>query len=362
MPHSAGTLFELILSLTWAVLSMTPTRGKHPLFDRILSSPDDLNVLLASTSPSFAPGLFDVLQASNSPTLAFFKSLPTDWKMMWAVYLLVLEKPGSRPRIYIGSGTEARYSVSVRLSQYNTGQIIPRYVKAALDDGYTITSKGTICSAPIPAAALVPTTRLLFMALEAAFTFIFWAVRCNTECGHGMVDMCLWARESLTYDGLCSHSPLMESPAGDFSLSAEELEAVAAEFVRRRAQYMKDYHATVKNNDPDKYLALKREERRKYVARHPDGAKAADKRCMKKAVEEKTHYCAACDHAFTKKAKLTRHLTGPKHAAKVAKAAGVKKHHCAVCDHTFNRAADLTRHLASSRHAAKAALLAASGI
>lgn len=43
--------------------------------------------------------------------------------------------------------------------------------------------------------------------------------------GHGMVHICQWARDTLEYDGLCSHNPLSELPAGDHSLSAEELEA-----------------------------------------------------------------------------------------------------------------------------------------
>jgi hypothetical protein len=39
--------------------------------------------------------------------------------------------------------------------------------------------------------------------------------------GYGFADMCPWDRDTLEYDGLGSHSPLWESPAGDLALSAE---------------------------------------------------------------------------------------------------------------------------------------------
>lgn len=67
--------------------------------------------LLSSTSLASAPGLFEVLQASTPPTVSYFKSLPTDCKKLWAVYLLVLEKLSCRPKIYIGSGTDAKSGI-----------------------------------------------------------------------------------------------------------------------------------------------------------------------------------------------------------------------------------------------------------
>lgn len=45
----------------------------------------------------------------------------------------------------------------------------------------------------------------------------------------------------LEHDGLCSHSPLSELPAGQRSLSAEELEAKAAELIQRRKEYMREW-------------------------------------------------------------------------------------------------------------------------
>jgi hypothetical protein len=48
--------------------------------------------------------------------------------------------------------------------------------------------------------------RLMFVALEATFTYIFWAMRTISK-DYGMAHICLWDRNTLEDDGLCSHSP-----------------------------------------------------------------------------------------------------------------------------------------------------------
>jgi len=61
--------------------------------------------LVSAVSLTFADGLFETLRSANPPTIAWLKSLPTELEKRCAVYLLVLEKAGSRPRVYIGSST-----------------------------------------------------------------------------------------------------------------------------------------------------------------------------------------------------------------------------------------------------------------
>ncbi|KAH6973737.1 hypothetical protein BKA56DRAFT_619946 [Ilyonectria sp. MPI-CAGE-AT-0026] len=46
-----------------------------------------------------------------------FKSLPTDCKKVWGVYVIVLEKLGSRRRIYIDRGTQLRHGIGARLNR-----------------------------------------------------------------------------------------------------------------------------------------------------------------------------------------------------------------------------------------------------
>jgi hypothetical protein len=57
--------------------------------------------LLSDPLLVFAPGLLDVFQASTPPSLSYFKSQPTYVSKCWAVYLIILEKLDSRPKIYI---------------------------------------------------------------------------------------------------------------------------------------------------------------------------------------------------------------------------------------------------------------------
>lgn len=49
------------------------------------------------------------------------------------MYVIVLEKQGYRPKLYVGSGTQAKYGVSNRLVQYNEahvdkGRVLPLHM------------------------------------------------------------------------------------------------------------------------------------------------------------------------------------------------------------------------------------------
>ncbi|TVY33438.1 Aconitate hydratase, mitochondrial [Lachnellula subtilissima] len=309
--------------------------------------------LLSTLSLVFAPGLFEVLQASTSPTVAFFKTLPTiaRGEHKWAIYLLVLEKVGHRPKVYIGSGTNSSNSVASRLSQYHaTSTTLPFYVRRALEDGFTIEYKVLLCSAPIPSWGMVPTSRALFLALEATFTFVLWTLNSKTEYGYGLTAMCRWGRESLEYDGLCSHNPLGESPPGEFNLTPEELEATVAELSGRRNTAVVRSRVKAKKKDPELYKERANTNRKNFTTSNPAAVKAIDKRCKDKAKELKTHYCEICDESFTKKAKLTKHLAGPLHATRLAK-------YCTPCSHLFGKPAELLRHQKTKAHAANVSRL-----
>ena len=157
MASTLSTIHQLILHLLWTCLSTCPVMQKHPIFAAVLSTQTRLEELLSSATFNYAPGLFEVLRASTPSPISYLKTLPTESKRRWAVYLLVLERTGSRPLIYIGSGTEARNGVSTRLSCYDTNTLVPRHVSRALKQGYTISNKGLVCWTPIPPASMVPT-------------------------------------------------------------------------------------------------------------------------------------------------------------------------------------------------------------
>lgn len=80
---------QAVLELLWKCLTI-PTKEKHAIFSRVLSSTNVVDQLLSSIALGFAPGLLEVLQASTPPTLSYFKGLPTESHKRWAVYLLVL--------------------------------------------------------------------------------------------------------------------------------------------------------------------------------------------------------------------------------------------------------------------------------
>jgi hypothetical protein len=217
-----------VLSITWTCLSDTPFNQKNTLFARFFTSQAVFEEVASTASLVFSPGLFEVLQGATPPTIQFFKSLPTDTSSRWGVYVIVLEKPSCRSRIYIGSGTNSIGGVRSRLKQYDDGLLLPRYIEYALDEGYTIVHKGLLCWIPKPTAATQPVNRLLFVALEATFAYIFWAMRTRTR-DYGMGHICLWDRNTLEYDGCSSHCCLNEAILGDFDLSAEQLETQAIE-------------------------------------------------------------------------------------------------------------------------------------
>jgi hypothetical protein len=87
----------------------------------------------------FAPGLFDVVQASVPPSIDFFKSLPTFFKKRRgiyakrrAVYAIVLEKKLCRAKLYIGVSTHSEQGVRQRFLQYENLENIPKFVHAAM--------------------------------------------------------------------------------------------------------------------------------------------------------------------------------------------------------------------------------------
>ena len=109
--------------------------------------------------------------------------------------MLVLEQDGHTDHIYVGSATEAAGGITSRFAAYDRfdRHAMPLKVIEAVDNGYTITSKGLLATAPIPTFAFIPVLRTLLVAMEAVFTFVFWAVT-DTKHGtgdYGMGAMCL---------------------------------------------------------------------------------------------------------------------------------------------------------------------------
>jgi hypothetical protein len=152
MASDMSDIFEYVAWLVWTILTLTPAKLKNPVQAIILTSQDVVAKLMSDSELEFALGLWDVVQASAPPSINFFKSLPSFFKRSrgiyvkrWAVYAVVLEKKLCRAKLYIGVSTHSDGGVRQRFLQYENLENIPKFVRAALRDGYEITHKGLIC-------------------------------------------------------------------------------------------------------------------------------------------------------------------------------------------------------------------------
>ena len=90
--------------------------------------------------------------------------------------------------------------------------------------------------------------------MEAALSFLFWAMSSRKEL-HSCREFCPWSRDLLEWHGLCSHNPLVEGVPGDFDLSREQLEEMAAVIKEKNSVYRVGYHRNRKVNEPEKIRA-----------------------------------------------------------------------------------------------------------
>lgn len=302
-----------------------------------------IETTIQNTPLQFAPGLLKVFQSPTAPTIDYFKTLPLHVEKQWAVYLLVLEKPQERPKIYVGSGTSSASGVKSRMSAYDrrtsTGQYvnkIPATVDTAMRHGYTITHKCVLAWTALPLPSDRYELRSLFLLLETIFALGFWSMTSRRK-DYFMPALCPWDRDTITYDGCCTHFSINEQIFGEIEDALpEEINRIAAE--RKAAQS------------------------RMYIANKGPGVhKANTKKYGEKAFEEQRFKCTVCEIAFRNNARLQMHLKTRLHTGK---AAGITKprtkHYCETCDHSAATAQRLEVHLNGPRHAKKLNFLASS--
>jgi hypothetical protein len=332
--------------LNWTCLSLTPACLKNGVFALVFPTKQVLEQLVLGSHFMFAPGLLDVVQAKTSPTISYFKSLPLHLVKLWAVYLLVLEKPGHRPKVYIGCCTESRSGVCTRISQYNRGYNIPWYVQRALDDGYTISYKGLLCWSPLPTAAERYRLRALFLVTEAAFSLYFWTM-VSRQKDYGIPRLCPWSLDTLEYDGCCGHVSLYEKVQGarenftpeqintldserklknsrrDSKTHGQERTARDAKKKREKALASRKFSCNLCNVF---FGANNQLDNHKLTQKHIDNARGiikavknpTAKERMSRNLAARRYYCSSCDFAAKTQQKLNDHLKRPKHIKKVA--------------------------------------------
>jgi hypothetical protein len=353
-----ASIHEYILWVTWNLLTLTAASIKNPVHDMLFPTQDIIGTLLSTIV--FANDLMDALQSKQPPTLAFFKTLPTDTKGLWGVYLIVLEKIGQRPKIYIGCSFNIA-GMNTRFSSYNNGHAIPHWVQQALYDKYTITYKGVLCWTPIPDPSNRFPTRALLLLLETVFSVVFWAM-CSRTKSYGMPVLPSWELDTFEYDGCCGHVAISEGVRGEEDgLTARQIAIKEAEMDKRYKQQMRlggqKYYQKVKAGEFPGWYERKR---------------ATNKKSHAKVKKSKKWYCKPCDKAFYSQYWLNDHKTRsihlnkvnnhqyarPDKQRKIEEAKAAKTFYCSICDSARASASDLKRHKKGPRHLKRAAAIA----
>ncbi|PTB67152.1 hypothetical protein BBK36DRAFT_1118290 [Trichoderma citrinoviride] len=352
-------------------------RGANAVYKAVLGDEKAFNQICAETPLTFAPGLLRVLQSSSPPTTEFFQSLPvTPVTGFWAVYALLLEKPGAPSRLYIGSGTNTQRGVIARFWSYDVQLHVPTMVVSSLQEGYTVSRRGLLCWAPIPRATIVATARVRFLAVEAVFSHVFFAVNNATSLDAASKSFLPWTRASVAWEPLCTHTALKEKPVGNFSLTEEEAAAIDA---RRRertrevsSKNSKIYRARGLAEDPIAYRAKIAATKLVWAQNNRDKYNERAAGVRARAIAARRHVCKVCDFVAASAHNLTKHLATKTHQEQVrlaaggrpkapsiaalrsrrnaAKALASKRFYCGVCDKNCNTQIHLNQHKESKVH------------
>lgn len=116
-------------------------------------------------------------------------------------------------------------------------------------------------------------------------------------------------------------------------------------------------------NDPEQYLGMAAERRRKRQAADPEKFRQQGTKRRREIVESKEFYCELCKVALNGEHALEKHNRSVKHLKKAEYL--TKPHVCTLCSWGCDKVGHYNEHLKSVRHlkmeaeAAKAALAAA---
>lgn len=263
-----------------------------------------------------APGLEQVLSSETPPPFAFFKSLPSPSRhqKQWAIYVLCLEKPDCKPRLYVGSGTESQDRVLSRFRGYDSGRgPIPQLVQRALDEGYTITHKGLLAWIDLPEPGQTQTQRARTLVLEAVFTILFVAARRSIIDQLYIEDLYRWKREDVEWDPLCTHLSFTEKVSATAVLSPAELEACAIASKARNVEKTQRYRKRKRDEDEVGFKAAGLAQHQSWAEKNRDRINEIAAGVRNKAKAENRFPCTTCKRPFATDAALASHLKTDAH-------------------------------------------------
>lgn len=295
----------LLVQVIWSCIHESRSVSNNPVFALVFLTQDVLAAVFFLSRFRFCPGLLAQLQSSTPPTLEWFRSLPSTVRSgSWGVYVLLYEKSGCKPMIYIGSGTHLTHGIRFRITQHISGQRSPVEIAKAVASRYRLTNTRLLAYCPIPSGGSLLKHRAVIVALETALTLLFSALR-NRSKHYGLPDLCRWKGQSFEYDGLCGHNPLIERVHG-----ADE---VASEARKRRKEkrrvYMKTYDAELNkversNPSPEQKKKNQIKDRKRAERRR---IKGVESRLLK------LFRCEECDFTGRDASDLKHHKSTPRH-------------------------------------------------
>lgn len=331
---------------------------------------------MGSSPLSVAPGLDLVLSSDTPPSIEFFKQLPRPSTTIkqWGIYAIVLELPGQPPKLYIGSGTHVDGGIQRRVNSYLNGTAsLPRFVKKALDNDYTITSIGMLCWTNLPEAHLEPRCRARMLVLEAALTIVFCASIKTIMDELFIPDFFLWQRDQVIWKPLCSHLSLSEAVRGDLSLTPEEI-AVADDARRQRAleldrEKSARYRKRRCEEDEEAFVQKRRETARDFKERKPERVLELAAAVSQRAIDAQRFRCDTCNYNSATQYNLDVHLQSQRHLDAVknggkkppsatrlavqARTAAAKEnntYYCSTCKKAYRNAQNLKVHKETKKH------------
>ncbi|KAK5058974.1 hypothetical protein LTR84_011238 [Exophiala bonariae] len=195
--------------------------------------------------------------------------------------------------------------------------------------------------------------------MEAALSFYFWAM-CSKDTDYKMGDCCPWPLDSFTYNGLCSHSSLKETPKGDLNMTQEQADQVVIAAKRRVALNNAANYKKEREQDLEKYKARKRRYGLTYNRVHPDRRYESGRKYRAKVLAEERLQCTICGTKYSNRNSLDRHMDSKQHKIWAKREAeGKNRFRCKICGTPATHLCHLQRHEQGARHKARAAALAA---
>ena len=359
---------QTLEDLTWGLINVdAPSWFINPYFKVLLAERASYDSIAAAIPLTLAPRLYDALGSSEPPPVDFFRSLPQPEGKQWGIYALLLVKHGCPAKLYVGSGTQSDRGVVKRFQDYEQGNSLPRFVDQAFKQGYNISHLGLLCWSAFPPEGLFHRSRARFLAIEAAFTYIFHAAF-EAITDSYFQHLLPWKRNTVSWAPLCSHSPLREGIRGDLD-AILLLETIPTPTPTERSQH---YRERARAADLDGYRANDRIMKNAWAAKNRDRVNKTHHKTIAKAKAELRFHCDICDLALQSSDALNNHLACQSHADR---AAGIekpephkysanlkaqrtiskasKKHYCSVCEKSFPNDWSLSRHKTTPRHIKK---------